>query len=213
MNHPIKTLIQYSLFPTVITLGTTLMIMAINQQMNVELLAIMIAISTMLIVHVVERWLPYRNSWNTNTGDVKADLTSLALILTVLEPLIKVSTVWITSLLLMSMSSTKGLAIFPNDWPLISQLILFALFVELGRYWVHRLSHTQHHLWRVHASHHSAERLYQFNGYRVHPINHLWNYFLGQFPLILLGAGQEVIMLYFVFSAISAAFQLSLIHI
>ena len=203
----LKTLLQYLLFPAVLMLSTGVMILGINHSASIEGLALLVASSTILIVHLAERVVPFREEWNRNLGDVKADLTSLAIILTLLNPLTKLSSTWLVSLLLLTFGDRQWLTLFPNDWPLLSQLALFAVIAEFGRYWIHRWSHVQKHLWHVHASHHCSERLYQFNGYRIHPINYLWNFFLGQFPLIALGANQEVILLYFVFSSVVAAFQ------
>ena len=207
MIKPFKTFISSLLFPLTLTLGTSAMIIGAEAAINPETIAMIIAVTTIIIVHTAERLHPFRKEWNKNKGDVKADLTSLAVILAALEPLMKLVTTWATSVALIIVGSTYSLSIFPTEWPVLAQLAIFAVFAEFGRYWIHRASHTRHHLWRVHASHHSADRLYQFNGYRIHPINHLWNYFLGQFPLVLLGASEEIIMLYFVFSSITAAFQ------
>lgn len=207
MKQLITWFIRYLLFPTLLAIGTALMLVILENKQNPEVWAMLISSIVIGLVMLAERILPYQAEWNKAQGDTVSDLSSLAVILLLLEPLMKVLSAWLLSLSLVWLSQLSTTNLFPNHWPLLMQLTLFAVTAEFGRYWMHRLSHSNLFLWRFHASHHSAERLYQFNGYRIHPVNHLWNYFFGQFPLILLGAGGEVLILYFVFSSIVAAFQ------
>lgn len=202
-----KSYLKTLLFPTVMVLSIATMLRAINLSLNVELISMLIAVVIIAVVHISERIVPFREEWNKSRGDFGSDLLSLTLILAVLEPLIKIITLGALSYFLVFVSNKSVFSLFPSELPLLAQLVVFAIFTELGRYWIHRWSHLHEGLWHIHASHHSAERLYQFNGYRTHPFNYLWNYLLGQFPLVLMGAGQDVIMLYFVFSAVAAAFQ------
>ncbi len=47
---------------------------------------------------------------------------------------------------------------------------------EFGSYWAHRLMHERPLLWRLHAVHHSAERLYWLNAGRFHPLDTAMQY-------------------------------------
>jgi sterol desaturase/sphingolipid hydroxylase (fatty acid hydroxylase superfamily) len=203
----LKSFIRYFLFPTTLLLGTGVMLYGIERKLSLEVLALIIVVASASIVYLSERLLPYRKNWNISQQDVNNDVISLFVILTLLEPVVKISTVWISSIILMAIGNSISMELFPADWALIYQLVIFSVVAEFGRYWMHRWSHNNKYLWRFHVVHHCPSRLYQFNGYRIHPLNYLWNYFLGQFPLVLLGASQEVILLYFVFSSIIAAFQ------
>ena len=78
---------------------------------------------------------------------------------------------------------------------------------ELGQYWVHRLQHETDLLWRIHALHHSAPRLYWLNAARFHPFDIGLNAIAANFVLILLGAGLDVLVLWLLFSAIHGIFQ------
>jgi len=199
--------IRKGLFPTWLSLGLLGALLGIEFGWPIEFLVMSIAILTVAVVHISERRVPFKERWNKGVGDTQADFISLAVVLGALEPLSKLLTAWLLSMLLASLAYMSEWRVFPSDWPLLAQLLIFALGTEFGRYWIHRFSHRNEYLWRFHASHHSAERLYQFNGYRIHPVNYLWNYVLGQLPLILLGASEDVVMLYFVLSSIVAAFQ------
>ena len=54
---------------------------------------------------------------------------------------------------------------------LLAQLPLALVVAELVEYSFHRLMHEVPWLWRFHATHHSAPRLYWLNAARFHPID------------------------------------------
>jgi sterol desaturase/sphingolipid hydroxylase (fatty acid hydroxylase superfamily) len=69
------------------------------------------------------------------------------------------------------------------------------------QYGLHRLHHEWRPLWRLHAVHHSAQRLYFLNTLRTHPLEALLNTVAVMTPLILLGVGAQVLALYAVFAS------------
>ena len=99
------------------------------------------------------------------------------------------------------------LGLWPGDWPLIAQLALALVIGELGQYWVHRLEHEVDFMWRFHALHHSAPRLYWLNAARFHPLDILLNNFVALVPLAFLGAGEGVLALWALFAAVHGIFQ------
>lgn len=50
----------------------------------------------------------------------------------------------------------------------IALVIIYALYIDCAKYWMHRLSHRIPFLWAVHSFHHSAERLTVATGVRHH---------------------------------------------
>jgi sterol desaturase/sphingolipid hydroxylase (fatty acid hydroxylase superfamily) len=68
------------------------------------------------------------------------------------------------------------------------------LVSELGSYWIHRLSHQEGWLWRVHLLHHRPDRLNVANALTAHPINALYDKLVRVFPLILLGLNAEAML-------------------
>jgi sterol desaturase/sphingolipid hydroxylase (fatty acid hydroxylase superfamily) len=78
---------------------------------------------------------------------------------------------------------------------------------EFFLYWVHRLSHEFDWLWRFHAMHHSAPRLYFLNAVRFHPVDIALSTFSPMIPLILLGADGRLIALFGLVSAVHGLFQ------
>lgn len=147
---------------------------------------------TVSSVLLLERWLPYAPAWRSPRGDVRADLLhfvitgALAQALPGLVPV--VSAVW-------------------PAWPLPAQLGLALVVAEFLQYWLHRGLHAWRPLWRVHAVHHSAPRLYWLNNTRTHPIEALLSGAATMAPLIALGAGPQVLALYAAFAGTFALLQ------
>lgn len=105
-----------------------------------------------------------------------------------------------------------GLSLWPSDWPMLLQLALALVVAELSSYWVHRLSHEHVLLWRIHGLHHSSERLHILSSGRNHPLSVIASYGGQMTPLILLGAGPEVIALQSAFSGINGLLQHANVH-
>ena len=86
--------------------------------------------------------------------------------------------------------------------------LALALFVaEFVEYWFHRMMHELPWLWRIHATHHSAPRLYWLNAARFHPIDLFLVGAVKMVPIALMGATLPVFALVNLFSAIHGAYQ------
>jgi sterol desaturase/sphingolipid hydroxylase (fatty acid hydroxylase superfamily) len=105
------------------------------------------------------------------------------------------------------LSSEIGLGLWPTGWPLLAQAALALVIGELPGYWVHRFEHEWEGLWRFHATHHSAPRLYWLNAGRFHPIDTLLTFVPSYGLLVLLGCGVEVLALFTLISAVHGIFQ------
>ena len=62
-------------------------------------------------------------------------------------------------------------------------------------------------LWRLHATHHSPERLYWLNATRAHPLEHVFRSCFGMLPLALAGASAELLALQAITDAVVGLFQ------
>lgn len=155
----------------------------------------------------LERWLPFRHSWRRSRGDVSVDLGHLVVsgVLTVelLRPLMLALGIAVGGWL----SAALGGGLWPGDWPLVAQLVLALLVGEFFMYWVHRLAHSWDFLWRFHAVHHSAPRLYFLNAVRFHPIDLAISGYAPFVPLVILGADARVLALFVLVSAVHGLFQ------
>ena len=154
-----------------------------------------------------ELFLPHRRAWNRSHGDLRTDVfhaivsgvgtTQLA------RPLVNLLAAGLASWL----ATKVGSPLWPLAWPLALQLALALVIAELPQYWWHRLEHERDALWRFHAVHHSAPRLYWLNAARFHPVDLLLLYVVGYLPLVALGCPGEVIFLFALFDSVFGMFQ------
>ncbi|MCR9196681.1 MAG: sterol desaturase family protein [Hyphomonas sp.] len=85
-----------------------------------------------------------------------------------------------------------GHDLWPNHWNPIVQVFLFILIKDFFRYWFHRALHEIPALWRIHAAHHSVERLYWLNGIRAHPLEIISQALWYAIPLALVQPSAEI---------------------
>jgi len=110
-------------------------------------------------------------------------------------------------LVLSWLSPRFGADLWPTDWPLLAQLPFALVVAEFPKYWHHRLQHNNDFLWRFHATHHSAPRLYWLNAARFHPIDIFIDGLLGGVTLVALGCQAEVLGLFLLVSGVHGFFQ------
>lgn len=139
----------------------------------------------------LERWRPFEPAWARADGDTATDALSAAVLVAGVDPLLKA----VLPLAAAAALGTKaGSPWLLAGWPLAAQVVAAVLWLELARYGVHRLHHQVPALWRLHALHHGARRLYWLNNLRFHPLNHALNTLVSTLPLLLLGAPAEVLL-------------------
>jgi sterol desaturase/sphingolipid hydroxylase (fatty acid hydroxylase superfamily) len=158
------------------------------------------------LVILGERLYPFVPDWNRNHDDVATDAAWAGTTVVVgglLRPLSFMVGGWLAARL----SADLGSPIWPNEWPLAYQLILALVIIEFPQYWLHRLEHETKWLWRFHATHHSAPRLYWLNAARFHFVDIGLLTMLYTVPLVALGAGEPVFGLWIVASTIHGICQ------
>jgi sterol desaturase/sphingolipid hydroxylase (fatty acid hydroxylase superfamily) len=159
------------------------------------------------LVVVCERLWPFEPAWNRAHGDVGADvghvLFSGVSAQNLLYPALAIPAAAAGGLV----SRAIGVGLWPVAWPLAAQLGLALVVAELFQYWLHRWQHERELLWRFHAVHHSAPRLYWLNAGRFHP-GDLWLlYAVGYAPLLVLGCPAPVLALFAMFDAVFGMLQ------
>ena len=160
-----------------------------------------------LLIASLERLFFWQREWLRSRGDLRVDLAHLLIsgvftiqLLTVPITLgAVVAASWLARLV--------GGTFWPTDWSLWVQLPLALVFGEFFLYWIHRLTHEFDLLWRFHAMHHSAPRLYFLNAVRFHPVDIALSSFSPLIPLIIVGADGRLIALFGLFSAVHGLFQ------
>lgn len=155
---------------------------------------------------VLELLVPWEPSWRRPRGDLGEDvglfLTNTAIIATI-QPLVLAVAVGVAG----HLTARLGVGLWPVAWPLLAQLGLALLVGELFEYGFHRAMHEVPPLWRLHATHHSAARLWWLNSVRFHPIDLFFVATVRLAALVVLGCGEEVLALATVFAAIHGAYQ------
>ncbi|MFN8644238.1 MAG: sterol desaturase family protein [Candidatus Binatia bacterium] len=151
------------------------------------------------VIALFERRLPYRREWNEAQGGVATGVAHLFLSGLGSNALVQATVVAAAVAVAAWLSRHLGTPLWPDHWPLIARLA----WPARGRarpLLVHRLSHENAIVWRVHAAHHSAPRLYWLNATRFHPLDLFALITCQTVPLILLGAGPPVLLAYGLFT-------------
>ena len=201
------TLFSYIVFPLVLGVGllATWYLSAVVG--NPIAVAVSISLLAMVVVGVLERVMPYRRDWNTPRGDISTDFWHTLINQVLLSRGLNVLWLGLLAGTSASLAARYGGALWPDDWPLLAQLVLALLISEFGRYWLHRFAHRNPLLWRLHAVHHSPSRLYFLNAGRVHPLEKALFLIPEVVPFILLGTNVECLALYAAFNSIQGLFQ------
>lgn len=141
-----------------------------------------------LCLFVLERLLPHEREWLKNDGQMPADLAHTLLNKGFAQVLVVVGvTIGIAEL-----AASKGGGLWPTEWPLVFQVVLGIVIAEVGLYTAHRVAHEWAPLWRFHAVHHSAPRLWFFNTGRFHLVDTVTSILHSQPLLFLAGAPSDI---------------------
>lgn len=157
-----------------------------------------------VLVLLGERLHPHVPAWNRSHGDVATDAAWAGTIVGSSQ-LVGPFSGLVGALIGGWLSARFGAPLWPSQWPLVLQLAL--VVVELFQYWVHRLQHEVDLLWRFHATHHSAPRLYWLNAARFHVVDIGLNNVAFVIPLVALGADERVLVLWVIASSVHGICQ------
>lgn len=202
----IASVARVSLFPATFTGALVAAVWGQAQGWSPDALMAGIILVVVLIVGVCEFLLPAYPEWTDSQGDVGTDLIHALVSMIMLPPLLELG----VKVLILSMATTlvgTALLVWPTHWHVAAQLLLAMIVTQFFEYWAHRLMHEVPLLWRLHATHHSPGRLYWLNAARFHPIDTGATFSLSMFSLLVLGAGEELLMLVAVWTAVHGLFQ------
>lgn len=135
------------------------------------------------LLALAERLRPFRRDWQTDGRALRRDGTVFALN-ALLDAALTAGLAWLALSLVDGRSSL----------PFWSQLLLGVGLGELFSYALHRASHAEGWLWRVHLLHHRPERLNVANALTAHPINAAYDKLARLAPLLLLGWSDAAIL-------------------
>lgn len=198
--------LTYGIFPVVFGGALGLALYGIGSGWDPVVTATAITAGVVVLLFVFERVHPLHEDWQRSKGDVRTDLIH-NVVNAAIPQVYTIGFVGVATAGASWLSEALGMTLWPTSWPLIAQLLVALVIGEFGTYWIHRLMHEHELLWRFHAPHHSAPRLYWLNAGRFHPLDLFAQYVLSVTPLILLGAGEGVIALHALFTAVHGMFQ------
>ena len=89
-----------------------------------------------------------------------------------------------------------GFAFWPTGWPLALQVLVGILVADGMEYARHRAAHHYQMLWRVHALHHSGDRMHVLKSGRGHFLDMVLRHLLLFLPLAAIGTPTTVLMAY-----------------
>lgn len=158
-------------------------------------------------VALLERLHPYRRAWNRAERDVRTDLLHLLFTGPGSNACFDATLRGVAVAGGAALAARLGHGPWPSGWPLLAQLFLAILVAELGHYAFHRLSHENPWVWRLHATHHSAPRLYWLNATRFHPLDLVALIACQTAPLLLLGIPPRTLLAYTLFAIVYGQLQ------
>jgi ornithine lipid hydroxylase len=204
-NKGLKEIIAYTIFPLVFGGGLYVSYIMLYKLNLPEHYTAIVTILSFLIIGIMEYVSPYRSDWNISKKDVAADVLYVIIYQTynaierVVAPVMGVY-----ALRFFPVNTNQ---LWPSQWHVFFQVILAIHIVEFFQYWLHRWGHKVPLLWRLHAVHHSPERLWFANAPRFHVIEIFYNMLFSTALLYMLGADTKVISLVVVFISIHGLFQ------
>lgn len=171
-----------------------------------------VLLASAIVIFAAERLWPHHLSWNRSHHDVLVDMGHAVSVVIASQ-----ATLFVVPKLLAPVADRIAAlgtaALWPSDASLLLQLPLALVAAEFFQYWSHRLSHTWEPLWRLHATHHSAPRLYFFNAARFHPLDIVVDTTAGLIPLTLLGTPPKVMILFALATAVLGYLQHSNVRV
>lgn len=169
-----------------------------------------VVVCAAVVLPLLERIMPHRRDWRPDRREWFTDALYTVVIQIAMPPLLALLVVLGLSDLTRPYLHSS---LWPHQWPILAQGILMVLLVDLMRYWVHRFAHTNPTLWRLHAVHHSPDKLYWLNTARFHPLEKTLHFVFDSMPFILLGVNEYVLAFYFVCYAVNGFYQHSNVHL
>lgn len=199
-----RTLIRWGSYPLIFLGCAWLQYMLLAEAIPYWPFSALIAGLGIALIAILERVQPYEPDWNNDHGDTVVDVFHAAFSLTLIFAVVEL-VVLSRSLLPLPWDDLQIL--WPHEWPLWTQILMAGAIIDFGLWFMHWLSHKNHFLWRLHALHHSSERLYWLNGERRHPLSAVLLASPGLLIAVFLGAPASVIGCWFAVIAVHLAFQ------
>lgn len=200
-------LLAYTVFPIVMLGGLLVANGAQNRGMDSSAILGLVSMIAMVVIVSCERLIPFRADWNNSRGDIITDILHNIFSSYIAIEIAKLGLLMLLLPVVAVASAESGFEYWPEHWPMIAKLVLAAVLVEFGCYWIHRAGHETELLWKLHATHHSPERLYWLNAGRDHPLGAVLTTVASIPLIIIIGVDEKTMVLYYVMQSIHGLFQ------
>ncbi|WP_151638591.1 MULTISPECIES: sterol desaturase family protein [Noviherbaspirillum] len=201
MNLVIRRIVRWSAYPIVLGGCAVALVRITSSHLPYWPLAPLVSLFGIACVALLERLQPYEPAWLADHGDTREDMLHAFVSLTLIFTSVKAIDL---ALRYLHVPST---AIWPTQWPMWAQVLLAGAIIDFGLWFMHWASHKNASLWRLHALHHSAERLYWLNGERRHPLSAMVLGTPGLVLAALAGAPPAAIGCWLAIVSVHLAFQ------
>lgn len=205
-TSPSSLLTRYIAYPAILA-GSYLLFIWLNETGSPLLFSAYLSVlvgAFGILLH--ETFAPNREEWRPNLEDVVNDGVFLTVVQVALPAILK-SLALVLIVMLAQNNDAPLQNIWPHDASVLVQVMLMLVIAEFFRYWLHRTLHRNKILWKLHAVHHAAEKLYTINVGRFHPLDKGLQFLGDTLPFLLLGVSPEVFAAYFVLYAINGFYQ------
>lgn len=202
-----RLVIEYVAYPGIVA-GAVVAAMFLFARGSSLFLAVpmVIAVSGAIVI-MLEIVHPYVAHWRVDLTTLRADILHTIFSTGGVQVTFEAAMAGVLVAAASRITDTVGATMWPNQAPLVVQLTVALVVVELATYWVHRAFHSLEAGWRIHSLHHSSDQLYILASGRNHPLAVLFMTAAQLSPLLLLGAGDEVIALSAVFTGVHGMVQ------
>ena len=150
----------------------------------------------------LELWMPFTRGWGDIRNVTREDVTYFLLA----APIDALQVFLLVGLLAQSAQYHHYLRVFdvwPTTAPILLQLLLATLLVDVCKYWYHRATHEVPLLWRFHSIHHSLNRLEMLRASYFYPIDIFLTVATGTLVMLMVGASHQLIIFHNVFAGIT----------
>lgn len=195
----LRPVVRYGAYPLVFGTSAGLLLWIVTAGHPYWPWALLVSAAAILIVALLERVQPYEAAWLQDHGDTAVDVLHGAVSLGLIFSSIEIAAA--------ARSILPIWHLWPSGWPAWWSVLVAGAIIDLGLWAMHRASHRSGFLWRLHALHHSAERLYWLNGERRHPLSALVLAAPGITLAVLLGAPPLAIGTWMAIVSVHLAFQ------
>lgn len=180
----LKTVFQYTIYPVFLGAAWGLMLVALQNGVNQYLATLPVVAAFGLLALLLERVLPFERAW-LHGSDWNLDFTYY-LINYLIKVTAQLGVLWLST----RVAFPRW---FPTQLPFWAQVLLALTLIDFFLFFVHWQSHRYQWLWKLHAIHHSSERLYFLNGEKRHALHQVLEGAPGIAVCVVIGTPAPVI--------------------